>query len=260
MSEQRFIGRSTGSLMIGHECPEVVIVYSCRSEGGMGRRRTLGGIYQQRPWPIHVACLTNVSNGDIINLFTGIASSVLLKVLRQPLPSPNDYRPPNLLVCNIHPSPQVQILDTEYNPKVLQRFKYYGRKTLAEFPKSIELGNLRPGQDPNNKEHTTTIASAPASYGFDEQQAPSPNKMKSSKLRLTKRAPIREIARSCIGFQKCAPSSHALAHLSPGTISKVFKSWRGASFSKSSFSLVDLERGALTFFGSFPARMFASLD
>ncbi|KAL5798413.1 hypothetical protein ACOSQ2_003233 [Xanthoceras sorbifolium] len=31
-----------------------------------------------------------------------------------------------------------------------------------------------------------------ASYGFDEQQAPTPNKMKSSKLRLKKRAPIRE--------------------------------------------------------------------
>ncbi|KAL5760305.1 hypothetical protein ACOSP7_018818 [Xanthoceras sorbifolium] len=31
-----------------------------------------------------------------------------------------------------------------------------------------------------------------ASYGFDEQQAPTPNKMKSSKLRLKKRALIRE--------------------------------------------------------------------
>jgi hypothetical protein len=31
-----------------------------------------------------------------------------------------------------------------------------------------------------------------ASYGFDEQQAPTPIKMKSSKLRLKKRAPIRE--------------------------------------------------------------------
>ena len=31
-----------------------------------------------------------------------------------------------------------------------------------------------------------------ASYGFDEQQAPTPIKMKSSKLRLKKRAPLRE--------------------------------------------------------------------
>ncbi|KAK2421978.1 maturase K [Trifolium repens] len=31
-----------------------------------------------------------------------------------------------------------------------------GGKTLAEFPNSIELGKLGPGQDPNNKEHSTT--------------------------------------------------------------------------------------------------------
>ncbi|KAM7489069.1 hypothetical protein LguiB_026553 [Lonicera macranthoides] len=31
-----------------------------------------------------------------------------------------------------------------------------GGKTLAEFPNSIELGKLRPNQDPNNKEHSTT--------------------------------------------------------------------------------------------------------
>ena len=42
-----------------------------------------------------------------------------------------------------------------------------------------------------------------ASYGFDEQQAqaPTPNKMKSSKLRLKKRAPIREShCALCIGW------------------------------------------------------------
>jgi hypothetical protein len=31
-----------------------------------------------------------------------------------------------------------------------------GGKTLAEFPNSIEIGKLGPGQDPNNKEHSTT--------------------------------------------------------------------------------------------------------
>ena len=42
-----------------------------------------------------------------------------------------------------------------------------------------------------------------ASYGFDEQQAPTPIKMKSSKLRLKKRAPIREshfALAPCIGW------------------------------------------------------------
>ncbi|KAL5752440.1 hypothetical protein ACOSQ2_022947 [Xanthoceras sorbifolium] len=31
-----------------------------------------------------------------------------------------------------------------------------GGKTLAKFPNSIELGKLKPGQDPNKKEHSTT--------------------------------------------------------------------------------------------------------
>lgn len=30
--------------------------------------------------------------------------------------------------------------------------KKEGGKTLTEFPNTIELGKLRPGQDPNNKE------------------------------------------------------------------------------------------------------------
>ncbi|GLT65576.1 hypothetical protein SLA2020_430500 [Shorea laevis] len=52
-----------------------------------------------------------------------------------------------------------------------------------------------------------------ASYGFDEQQAPTPIKMKSSKLRLKKRAPIREshcALAPCIGFQTCAPLNYKL--------------------------------------------------
>ncbi|KAK8701336.1 hypothetical protein V6N13_019724 [Hibiscus sabdariffa] len=34
--------------------------------------------------------------------------------------------------------------------------KQEGGKTLTEFPNSIELGKLGPGQDPNNKERPTT--------------------------------------------------------------------------------------------------------
>ncbi|KAK4431014.1 hypothetical protein Salat_0863400 [Sesamum alatum] len=36
------------------------------------------------------------------------------------------------------------------------RVNQEGGKTLAEFPNSIELGKLGSGQDPNNKEHSTT--------------------------------------------------------------------------------------------------------
>lgn len=41
------------------------------------RLRDRGLISRIRPWPIHVACLTNVSDGDIVNWFAGIAISPL---------------------------------------------------------------------------------------------------------------------------------------------------------------------------------------
>lgn len=41
------------------------------------RLRDRGIISRRRPWPIHVACLTNVSDGDIVNWFAGIAISLL---------------------------------------------------------------------------------------------------------------------------------------------------------------------------------------
>ena len=39
------------------------------------RLRERGIISSRRPWPIHVACLTNVSDGDIVNWSAGIALS-----------------------------------------------------------------------------------------------------------------------------------------------------------------------------------------
>ena len=47
-------------------------------------------------------------------------SSVLLQVLRQPLPSPNDCQLLDLLVRYIHPSPEAQIFGAKYNPKYLK--------------------------------------------------------------------------------------------------------------------------------------------
>ncbi|PKI33359.1 hypothetical protein CRG98_046256, partial [Punica granatum] len=41
------------------------------------RLRDRGIISRRRPWPIHVACLTNVSDGDIVNWSAGIAISPL---------------------------------------------------------------------------------------------------------------------------------------------------------------------------------------
>nr|UTS76391.1 maturase [Cuscuta mexicana] len=41
------------------------------------RLRDRGLISRRRPWPIHVACLTNVSDGDIVNWSAGIAISPL---------------------------------------------------------------------------------------------------------------------------------------------------------------------------------------
>ncbi|CAL0327726.1 unnamed protein product [Lupinus luteus] len=60
--EQHAIGLSSGSRTIRHACPKVVIVYS-RS--------------QRRSWQIHVAYLTNVSDGDIINWSASIVISPL---------------------------------------------------------------------------------------------------------------------------------------------------------------------------------------
>ncbi|CAN6462373.1 unnamed protein product [Victoria cruziana] len=103
---------------------------------------------RRRPWPTHVAYLTNVSDGDIVNRSAGIAISPL-----------SYYRcHDNLYQVRTIVDYQIpQILGAEYNPKVSHIVNQEGGHTLAEFPNSIELGKLRPGQDPNNKEHSTTI-------------------------------------------------------------------------------------------------------
>ena len=69
-----------------------------------------------------------------------------------------------------------------------------------------------------------------ASYGFDEQQAqaPTPNKMKSSKLRLKKRAPIREshcALAPCIGWAFLSLRTPKLQALKPLLI-YIWDIWR----------------------------------
>ncbi|KAL0282146.1 UNVERIFIED_CONTAM: hypothetical protein Sradi_7270300 [Sesamum radiatum] len=89
------------------------------------RLRDRGLISRRRPWPIHVACLTNVSDGDIVNWSAGIAISPLSYYRCRD----NLYQVRTIVdhqirwSANIHPGPQAQILGAEYNPKVLQRLK-----------------------------------------------------------------------------------------------------------------------------------------
>ncbi|XP_078440180.1 uncharacterized protein LOC144710316 [Wolffia australiana] len=65
-SERNWTGSFSSSIQI--EAPIKKILRRLRDRGLISRRR---------PWPIHVACLTNVSDGDIVNRSAGIAISPL---------------------------------------------------------------------------------------------------------------------------------------------------------------------------------------
>ena len=125
------------------------------------RLRDRGIISRRRPWPIHVACLTNVSDGDIVNWSAGIAISPLSYYRCRD----NLYQVRTIVdhqirwsaiftLAHKHKSSARNIIP-KYS-KDLNIVNQEGGKTLAEFPNSIELGKLGPGQDPNNKEHSTT--------------------------------------------------------------------------------------------------------
>nr|BDI13090.1 maturase [Begonia coptidifolia] len=125
------------------------------------RLRDRGLISRRRPWPIHVACLTNVSDGDIVNWSAGIAIS-LLSYYRC---CDNLYQVRTIVdhqirwsaiftLAHKHKSSARNIIPKySKDPNIVNK---EGGNTLAEFPNSIELGKLGPGQDPNNKEHSTT--------------------------------------------------------------------------------------------------------
>nr|WRQ16468.1 maturase R [Melia azedarach] len=125
------------------------------------RLRDRGLISRRRPWPIHVACLTNVSDGDIVNWSAGIAISPLSYYRCRD----NLYQVRTIVdhqirwsaiftLAHKHKSSARNIIP-KYS-KDSNIVNQEGGKTLAKFPNSIELGKLGPGQDPNNKEHSTT--------------------------------------------------------------------------------------------------------
>uniref|UniRef100_A0A6N2KMP0 Uncharacterized protein n=1 Tax=Salix viminalis TaxID=40686 RepID=A0A6N2KMP0_SALVM len=130
-------GRKAAGEGGGHWAESISSEFSIQIEAPikkiLRRLRDRGIISRIRPWPIHVACLTSVSDGEI--------------VLRQPLSSQNDCRLPDPLVCNIHPSHKHKssarniILKYSKDLKIVNK---EGGKTLAEFPNSIELGKLGP--------------------------------------------------------------------------------------------------------------------
>lgn len=120
------------------------------------RLRDRGLISRRRPWPIHVACLTNVSDGDIVNWSAGIAISLLsyyrcrdnLYQVRTIVDHQIRWSAIFTLVHKHKSSARNIIPKYSKDSNIVNQ---EGGKTLAEFPNSIELGKLGSGQDPNNK-------------------------------------------------------------------------------------------------------------
>nr|ULQ69756.1 maturase [Mayaca fluviatilis]ULQ69768.1 maturase [Mayaca fluviatilis] len=119
------------------------------------RLRDRGLVSRRRPRPIHVASLTNVSDGDIVNRSAGIVISPLsyyrccdnLYQVRTIV----DYQirwSAIFTLAHKHKSSARNIIP-KY-PKDSNIVNQEGGQTLAEFLNSIELGKLGPGQDPNN--------------------------------------------------------------------------------------------------------------
>nr|AHA47131.1 maturase R [Amborella trichopoda] len=116
------------------------------------RLRDRGLISRRRPWPTHVACFTNVSDGDIVNWFAGIAIS-LLSYYRC---CDNLYKVRTIVDYQIRWS-AIFTLAHKHKSSARNLIKKYskdlhivnkeGGKTLAEFPNSIELGKLGPSNE-----------------------------------------------------------------------------------------------------------------
>ena len=108
-----------------------------------------------------MACLTNVSDGDIVNWSAGIAINPLSYYRCRD----NLYQVRTIVdhqirwsaiftLAHKHKSSARNIIPKYSKDSIIVNQE--GGKTLAEFPNSIELGKLGPGQDPNNKERSTT--------------------------------------------------------------------------------------------------------
>ncbi|KAM7249839.1 hypothetical protein ACFE04_019659 [Oxalis oulophora] len=117
------------------------------------RLRDRGIISRRRPWPIHVARLTSVSDGDIVNWSAGIAISPLSYYRCRD----NLYQVRTIVDHQIRWS-AIFTLAQKHKSSARNIISKYGKdsnivnqeggKTLAEFPNSIELSKLGPGQDP----------------------------------------------------------------------------------------------------------------
>jgi hypothetical protein len=158
-------GRKAAGEGGGHWAESISSEFSIQIEAPikkiLRRLRDRGIISRIRPWPIHVACLTSVSDGEIVNWFAGIAISLMsyyrccdnLYQVRTIV----DYQirwSAIFTLAHKHKSSARNIIP-KYS-KDSNIVNQEGGQTLAEFPNSIELGKLGPGQDPNNKEHSTT--------------------------------------------------------------------------------------------------------
>lgn len=158
-------GRKAAGEGGGHWAESISSEFSIQIEAPikkiLRRLRDRGIISRIRPWPIHVACLTSVSDGEIVNWFAGIAISLMsyyrccdnLYQVRTIV----DYQirwSAIFTLAHKHKSSARNII-LKYS-KDLKIVNKEGGKTLAEFPNSIELGKLGPGQDPNKNSHSTT--------------------------------------------------------------------------------------------------------
>ena len=113
------------------------------------RLRDRGIISRRRPWPIHVACLTNVSDGDIVNWSAGIAISLLsyyrccdnLYQVRRIVDHQIRWSAIFTLAHKHKSSARNIIPKYSKDPNIVNQ---EGGQTEAEFPNSIELGKLGP--------------------------------------------------------------------------------------------------------------------
>nr|AHX81431.1 maturase-related protein [Hymenopus heteromorphus] len=157
-------GRKTAGKGEGHWAGSISSEFPIQIEAPikkiLRRLRDRGIISRRRPWPIHVACLTSVSDGDIVNWSADIAISLLSYYRCRD----NLYQVRTIVDHQIRWS-AIFTLAHKHKSSARNIIPKYskdsnivkeGGKTLAEFPNSIELGKLGPGQDPNNKEHSTT--------------------------------------------------------------------------------------------------------
>nr|YP_008080919.1 maturase [Butomus umbellatus]AFY16535.1 maturase [Butomus umbellatus] len=126
------------------------------------RLRDRGLISRRRPWPIHVACLTNVSDGDIVNWSAGIAISPLSYYRC----CDNLYQVRTIVdhqirwsalftLAHKHKSSARNIIP-KYS-KDSNIVNQEGGQTLAEFPNSIELGKLGPGRRSEQRRSTPPL-------------------------------------------------------------------------------------------------------